>query len=114
LPAAAPFADVSAQKQLAGPLESKPVSKSRAHIEKDTLSHKSLLPHVFGFSLVILLLAACGTPQPTPTPILLTPTATATPTRTPPTVVTPARVLFIGNSHTFFNDLPDASHRRST
>ena len=77
-------------------------------MERDTLSHKSLLSHAFGFSLVILLLGACGTPQPTPTSILPTPTATATPTHTPPpTVVTPARVLLIGNSLTFFNNLPE-------
>ena len=94
------------KRDLAGPLESKPVSKSRAHIERDTLRHKSLLPHAFGFSLVILLLVACGIPQPIPTSILPTPTATATPTPTPPTVVTPAQVLFIGNSLTLFNDLP--------
>ena len=71
------------------------------------MSHKSFLRHAFGFSLVILLLVACGTPQPTPTPIPPTPTATSTPALTPtPTLAAVTRVLFIGNSLTFFNDLP--------
>lgn len=71
------------------------------------MSHKSLLPHASGFSLVILLLVACGTPQPTPTPIPPTPPAPSTPALAPtPTSAATARVLFIGNSLTFFNDLP--------
>jgi len=60
-----------------------------------------------GLSLVILSIVACGTPQPVPTPFPATredvyaPTVMATPATT-----AAVRVLFIGNSLTFFNDLP--------
>jgi hypothetical protein len=65
------------------------------------VSHKRLSAQALGFSLVMLLLVACGTPQPAPT-------ATSNPTLTDtPTISAPARVLFIGNSITFFNDLPE-------
>lgn len=60
------------------------------------------------------LLVACGAPQATPTQVpptqtaLVIPSATVIPTGTPaPTVSGPTRVLFIGNSLTFVNDLPE-------
>ena len=54
------------------------------------------------------LLAACGTPQspPTEAPPTQVVAATAMPTVVP-TVPGPTRLLFVGNSLTFFNDLPE-------
>ncbi len=77
---------------------------SLAYIEEDMMSLKKLLPRMIGLTLVMLLLAACGTsqpastpdpPMPTPipptnTPLLPTPTPnppTATPL--PPTLIPP-------------------------
>lgn len=72
------------------------------------MSYKSFLRHAFGLSLVILLLVACATSQPVPTSLPLTPTATSTPALMgTPTVAAPIRVLFIGNSLTFVNSLPE-------
>ena len=64
---------------------------------------KKLFPSIAGLFLVSLLLFACAAK---PTPALLLPA-----TNTPESVATldmdsPLRVLFIGNSFTFFNDLP--------
>ena len=82
---------------------------------------KRWLSCVLGFSAVVALLVACGAPQATSTPApptqdvaamaaptaipKSTPTLTPVPTGTPAPV--PTRVLFIGNSLTFFNDLPE-------
>jgi hypothetical protein len=52
------------------------------------MDHKKLLLQMFGWMLVLQLLAACGAPQPTPTPIPPTPTPvppTATPVPLPST-----------------------------
>ena len=54
-----------------------------------------------GLMLVLLLLSSCATSGPTPTPIPPAPTPPTTPTGTGTT-----RVLFVGNSLTFVNDLP--------
>jgi hypothetical protein len=55
------------------------------------MNHKRLLLQMGGLTLVMLLLAACGTPQPKPSPIPPTPTATSTPapTATPAATNTP-------------------------
>ena len=75
---------------------------------------KKLLSCVLGFSAVMALLVACATPQATPSRVPPTetvsviPSPTAVPTSTPvPAVSGPTRVLFIGNSLTFVNDLPE-------
>lgn len=72
------------------------------------MSYKKLLQNALGFSFVILLLVTCSTPQPAPTPFPPTPTDTSTPALiAAPSLSAAVRVLFIGNSLTFFNDLPD-------
>ena len=71
---------------------------------------QKLLSQVLVASLVCFVLTACSESTPLSTPILVTqsPTATVSPTTVPtPTAIVPIRVLFIGNSLTFFNDLPD-------
>ena len=74
----------------------------------DALSHRRLLAFAFGFSLVIVLVIACSLPQSLPTSVPPTPSAVPTVTSTPtPTVPTTIRVLFVGNSFTFFNSLPE-------
>ncbi len=63
---------------------------------------------VLGYSALVALLVACGTPQAAPTAVAVTATPKALPTSTPvPTPTGPTRVLFVGNSLTFFNDLPE-------
>jgi hypothetical protein len=72
---------------------------------------RRLLSGVLGFSAVMALLVACGAPQATPSRVPPTetvsviPSATAVPTSTP--APAPTRVLFVGNSLTFVNDLPE-------
>jgi hypothetical protein len=64
-----------------------------------------------GFSAVMALLVACGVPRATPTQVpptqtvLVMPGATVVPTSTPE--LAPTRVLFIGNSLTLVNSLPE-------
>lgn len=71
------------------------------------MSHKRLLAKALGSPLVLLLLVTCGTPQSTPTPLPPTSAVTSTPALSAtPAIVATTRVLFIGNSLTFFNDLP--------
>ena len=71
---------------------------------------KRLLSCVLGFSAVVALLVACGAPQATPSQV--PPTQAVVGTATPKAVTTstpvlaPTRVLFVGNSLTFVNDLP--------
>ena len=69
---------------------------------------KGSLSCVLGLLAGLALLAACGTPQFTPTQVPPTQAVatTAKPTAVP-TVAGPTRVLFVGNSLTFFNDLPE-------
>ena len=74
------------------------------------MSCRKLFSQVFVILLVVFFLAACSTPTNPSTPILPTqiPTANVSPTRLPtPIAAAPIRVLFIGNSLTFSNDLPD-------
>ena len=103
-------------------VESKPVPKmGLMRRGSDALSHRRLLAPNFGLSLVALLVIACGVPQlqftpapPTPvpstpvppTPVPATPLAVPTVASTPTLpVTTTVRVLFTGNSFTFFNNL---------
>ena len=69
---------------------------------------KRFLSRTLGLLAVVVLLGACGTPQstPSPAPLVQAVAATAAPTAVP-TVPGPMRVLFVGNSLTFFNDLPE-------
>ncbi|MCG2767342.1 MAG: hypothetical protein L6435_03025, partial [Anaerolineae bacterium] len=55
------------------------------------MNHKRPIPKMFGLTLVLLLLVACGTPRPMPTPAGMAPTSTLSPTSTP--AITPASTL---------------------
>jgi hypothetical protein len=69
------------------------------------------LPHMMGLTLILLFLVACVTSPPTTTSTPVPPTATSTPvpptaTPTPVPTVTPelpVKILFIGNSLTYWN-----------
>lgn len=69
------------------------------------MNHKKALLQVGGLMLVLLLLAGCAAvgPMPAPTSIPVAPT----PLLPTPTMSSTARVLFVGNSLTFANDLPE-------
>ena len=65
---------------------------------------------LLGFSGAMALLVACGAPRATPThapPITQAVVATGRPAAPPTSTPDPTRVLFIGNSLTFFNGLPE-------
>jgi hypothetical protein len=64
---------------------------------------RKLLSCVLGFSAVMALMVACGAPQATPTQVPPIETAPVIPNAT----AAPTRVLFVGNSLTFVNDLPE-------
>ena len=96
--------NVRPASRAAGMEQVNPVSSSAA---------KRLLSCALGFSAVMALLVACGAPRATPSRVpptqaaLSIPRATTVPTSTPaPAVPDPTRVLFVGNSLTFVNDLP--------
>jgi hypothetical protein len=71
------------------------------------MNFKSTAAKIINLCLLVFLLLSCGVPEIEVTPIPVV--ETATPVLTHPTATItnqPVRVLFIGNSFTFFNDLP--------